>query len=859
MPSTCHSPHRQHSASENKDNLSTQMQRFLSILNKGVDSKLMASLVQEARKGLTDIEGQENLQLRSGTDVSRKDELYDRFKETGDGSKQSVLGRAKSPFEDYSQDYLLPHEKAVQDGSGFSRIVGMKHGIYAQEDVFREPNTEDEERFLYGEKMSVDDHSGVVKGQSRFIEKRDGYAEDRDWYMEDRGQDSHLQRQEGDRYADEQDRGHHVEGWDQHPKVQVQYLDTRYEMDPNRSVGDHNECVENRDEYHRMTVADRYKEVHSPVHQIREEPTEKSDDKIMHFDKIQSLLQTIGLNLDTAEVSKLADRTRERLYGKKAKVPGSCSDSSGRKSERSLNHYDRHRSRTDSSESEGFRSVSPAKSSRREVYMSYRDSLKFSDQCNKEGEIVKDLDLHRITRTIRNSPESTQHTQDHHPSHTAEATFSDSQSSSSQYAQGSSESAYLATQYPYGENRDYATLALTQGLNSAYTSHSIQHFSVVHGGMGTPAHLPPSYNPYIMQSSHAPMLSSMPCPPQVPFQPPFFSPPPYGPTDASAQSVPPSLGYHENIPMQRADSASSTMKKTSNTKSRCLRVIETVKTERTVSVESSSPSQGEGTPVQTELKQVAPITEDDIKAKQKRRLEQFNQRMRQKKEQQMEAQRTRGQTPNTTPGKVLSKEVKNVWICGHSLVFWAEKRDKSPEFGMQLGMDPKCVRVWWKGVQGMTWQQLLPQLLQLKGNWPNPDVILMHLGGNDIGKSSPEAFVSTVKKDLLSMKSIFPDCLLVWSDILPRRSWRHTDDSLTVDNIRMAINESIQGIIKEIGGTALTHENIRPGSNAGLYRPDGVHLSGKGIDTFNSNIQDFLEKWEAVTNQTETETDQATS
>lgn len=195
-------------------------------------------------------------------------------------------------------------------------------------------------------------------------------------------------------------------------------------------------------------------------------------------------------------------------------------------------------------------------------------------------------------------------------------------------------------------------------------------------------------------------------------------------------------------------------------------------------------------------------------------------------------------------GKVSRTEVKNVWVCGHSLVFWAEKRATSTEIGMQLGMDSSSIRIWWKGVQGMTWQQLLPQLHQLKDNWPKPDVLLIHLGGNDIGTMTPEAFVSSVKKDLISLKSIFPQCRLVWSDILPRKSWRHSDDSTTVNNMRLAINKTIHSIMSELGGSSVTHDNIMPGLDFGLYRPDGVHLSGKGIDTFNLNMLDFLEKWE---------------
>lgn len=207
---------------------------------------------------------------------------------------------------------------------------------------------------------------------------------------------------------------------------------------------------------------------------------------------------------------------------------------------------------------------------------------------------------------------------------------------------------------------------------------------------------------------------------------------------------------------------------------------------------------------------------------------------------------------NIFTGKSTPNEIKNVWICGHSLVFWAEKRATSPEYGVQLGMHPDSVRIWWKGIQGMTWQQLIPLLLQHKDNWPKPDVLIIHLGGNDISTTAPETFIETVKKDISSLKSIFPKCRLVWSSILSRQSWRGTEDSKEMDIIRIAVNDSIYKIMKELGGYAIKHHNIKPSS--GVYRTDGIHLSGKGIDVFNLNLQAFLEKWESETNKTETET-----
>ncbi|NWI13390.1 ZN318 protein, partial [Crypturellus soui] len=60
---------------------------------------------------------------------------------------------AKSEAVDRHTDFLLPHERASQDGSGFSRILGMMaDSVSAQEKRRRSfPDIEDEEKFLYGD------------------------------------------------------------------------------------------------------------------------------------------------------------------------------------------------------------------------------------------------------------------------------------------------------------------------------------------------------------------------------------------------------------------------------------------------------------------------------------------------------------------------------------------------------------------------------------------------------------------------------------------------------------------------------------------------------------------------------------
>ncbi|XP_072533749.1 uncharacterized protein [Salminus brasiliensis] len=826
QPSSGDLPPAQPSTSDQKRNLATQMQRFLSALNKA-DSNLLSSLMREAKK---DSMGNPKApQLQSDKKVALKDELYDPFRETEDREDNPSLIEAENYLEDHGDDDLLPHERAVQDGSGFSRIVGMKYGSEAKA----------ENRFFYEEKKALNSLSRFSEEHKPFLE-RDQYELHRDPYSRSAEGYQNL-------YSQVKDSGTH-----------------------------------NRERYEGPRPSKRFTAESniSPVQQTSGNTSEDVAKKTEHFEKIQNLLQTIGLKLDTSEVSKLADRTRERLYGK-VKPQSASSQSSDQKDKQSVGRNDRGGSRADSSDSEGVRSVSPTRSSNREVYMSYWDSVKCRDQQEDEVAGVKERNLLNLKMTIKNSSGARQVTPDPYKhssssySSTTEVTCDSykhtpsAQPVTSFYAQPATESS-SATPYLEGGQSSWESSYHLDENQRRNSQDPVSPYGCV----------PPSPLPYTsgihiplppVQSSYGtyttplfPVPPPIPPPVHIPIPPLFSTPIPFGPPPTPPYPPPASQFA---ISMQPGGSGYTTMqakiKPTGQT--RCLKTIETVKTNKLVSatpalsnmqpalisIQTVEKTQPTDTQREDESKQAASISEDDIKAKQKKRLEQFNQRMRLKKEQQMEAQRVRGQSQKSVPGKLTRKEVKNVWICGHSLVFWAEKRATSPEFGMQLGMDHNTVRIWWKGVQGMTWQQLLPQLLQLKDNWPRPDVILIHLGGNDLGKTPPEAFLAAVKKDLISMKSIFPECLLVWSNILPRRTWRHSDDRVGVDNTRKAINISVCSIIAELGGSSLAHENIKPGLDLGLYRPDGVHLSGKGIDTFNLNMQDFLEKWESEINEGE--------
>ncbi|XP_064270904.1 zinc finger protein 318 isoform X2 [Passer domesticus] len=83
---------------------------------------------------------------------------------------------------DRHTDFLLPHERASQDGSGFSRILGMMaDSVSAQEKRRRSfPDIEDEEKFLYGDEDEETKTESLPIEKPPVIEEREKLKTDRE-------------------------------------------------------------------------------------------------------------------------------------------------------------------------------------------------------------------------------------------------------------------------------------------------------------------------------------------------------------------------------------------------------------------------------------------------------------------------------------------------------------------------------------------------------------------------------------------------------------------------------------------------------------------------------------------------------
>lgn len=186
------------------------------------------------------------------------------------------------------------------------------------------------------------------------------------------------------------------------------------------------------------------------------------------------------------------------------------------------------------------------------------------------------------------------------------------------------------------------------------------------------------------------------------------------------------------------------------------------------------------------------------------------------------------------------RKQKQVWICGHSYVFWAEKRALERSFGPQLGIRLEDAKLHWLGKSGMVWDQLVPILLHTRRRLTDPDILVIHLGGNDLGTASNLDVMNRMKKDFGLLKQIFKNTILVWSNIIPRKVWNQEIPHKVMERSRRILNEEMGYFMQYIGGTVIQHDLLVPDS-PGLFHLDGVLLSQSGTDIFNLDLQSALE------------------
>ena len=164
-----------------------------------------------------------------------------------------------------------------------------------------------------------------------------------------------------------------------------------------------------------------------------------------------------------------------------------------------------------------------------------------------------------------------------------------------------------------------------------------------------------------------------------------------------------------------------------------------------------------------------------------------------------------------------------IWMLGSSIIKHAQVESVLRPGGSNLNLERINVSLWWQGYRGLQLIRAIQKLKMLKQVGPSPKALFLHCGGNDIGKQSIRKIRLAVKQLLEYISQLFPNVHIIWSLILPRLSWRYSQNSNAMEKARKRINSFIKARVCEAGGSIIHYPDIL--SHPQFFQGDGVHLS----------------------------------
>lgn len=180
---------------------------------------------------------------------------------------------------------------------------------------------------------------------------------------------------------------------------------------------------------------------------------------------------------------------------------------------------------------------------------------------------------------------------------------------------------------------------------------------------------------------------------------------------------------------------------------------------------------------------------------------------------------------------------RTVWIVGSSLVYWAEQRSRYKN-NPNLGLDELGVEIKWCGIRGARWEILVPELNNKIQELPPPEVVIIHLGSNDITSIDTNELIKNMKNGFQQIQEMFPETSVMFSELVSRRKWRGIPVQ-EGERRRKLVNQKMSDYVLKLGGFVIPHSNIT-NDVLELYREDGVHLSALGDDILLEDFTDAL-------------------
>ena len=177
---------------------------------------------------------------------------------------------------------------------------------------------------------------------------------------------------------------------------------------------------------------------------------------------------------------------------------------------------------------------------------------------------------------------------------------------------------------------------------------------------------------------------------------------------------------------------------------------------------------------------------------------------------------------------LLSLFILDVWVLGDSIPYWAGERAKETNKpNLKL---PDATVAWW-GVRGLRWCDFRRAVESQVLLSEPPRIILVHLGGNDLTTLSLLQLKKAMESEIAYLRAAFPQTMIIWCDILPRKVWRGAANLKAINEKRKRVNRVGRQIVRQSGrGDEILCSEIDLKTN--FFREDGVHLNDVGLEFY---------------------------
>ena len=171
---------------------------------------------------------------------------------------------------------------------------------------------------------------------------------------------------------------------------------------------------------------------------------------------------------------------------------------------------------------------------------------------------------------------------------------------------------------------------------------------------------------------------------------------------------------------------------------------------------------------------------------------------------------------------------------------WLHARIWNRPGGTNLTLERHGINLWWQVYSGMRLNHLKSKLRTLSSLEDTPDVIVLHVAGNDLGAYEIGDLRYFLSAQLRYIKRNYPNTKLIWSQILPRTNWRHSKNNEAMEKARKRLNSYAATRTIGMGGAYIKYPNIYL-ANTELWSADCIHLSNVGNERFLNSLQHALE------------------